>query len=314
MLDDYQLQQPVVHKILKNSLKNKRNLHAYLFETKDYEKGLEMALAFSKYLLCPKNYSNNTNCGNCSQCHTIDNNNFTEIKIINPDGMWIKKEQLIALQQEFNKKAISGNKKIYIINSAEKLNIQAANSILKFLEEPEDNIIAILITNNQFQLLDTIISRCQILSFIDYKKNENDNFLKHIWKSLAINDEDKEIFDKDKIEDVIKFIDFYEQNRMDTLLHLNRLWHKNINNRRAIEIAFEIIILYYKDVLNHLCNREIEIFHDYSKQVEIISSKNNIQNICDKIKIILELKDKTRVNMNSNLLMDKLVILLEGGL
>lgn len=314
MLDDYQLLQPVVHKILKNSLKNQRNLHAYLFETKDYEKGLEMALAFSKYLLCPNNYSNNANCGNCSQCHTIDNNNFTEIKIINPDGMWIKKEQLIALQQEFNKKAISGNKKIYIINGAEKLNLQAANSMLKFLEEPEDNIIAILITNNQFQLLDTIVSRCQILSFIDYQKRENDDYIEQLLKSLVVNDEDKELLDKEKIENIIKFIDFYEANKMDTLLHLNRLWHKNINNRRATEIAFEVIIFYYKDILNYLCNRKIEIFNDYTKQIEIIASQNTIQSICDKIKIILELKDKIRYNINSNLLMDKFIIMLEGGL
>ena len=314
MLEDYKILQPIVYKILKNSIKKKRNLHAYLFETRDKENGLKMALAFSKYLLCPSNYSNNSNCGECNQCQVIDYNNFTEIKIINPDGMWIKKEQLIDLQKEFNKKAINSNKKIYIINNAEKLNSQAANSILKFLEEPEDNIIAILITSNQYQLLDTIVSRCQTLSFIDNKYIDSDNLLDRIMKSLIMTDEEKEIFDIEKIESIINFVGFYEKNRLDTLLHLNRLWHKNISNRRAIEIAFEIMTLFYKDILNHKCNRKIEVFYEYSKQIESISYKNTSQSLCDKIKVILEIKEKIKFNMNSNLLMDKFIIMLEGGL
>jgi DNA polymerase-3 subunit delta' len=297
MLDDYQLLQPVVYKVLKNSIKNKRDVHAYLFEIRDYEKGMEIAFAFTKYILCPNNYSNNSKCGGCSQCCTIDNNNFTEIKVINPDGMWIKKEQLMELQQEFNKKAISSSKKIYIINGAEKLNAQAANSMLKFLEEPEDNIIAILITNNQYQLLDTIVSRCQILSFADYKTSKSDSFIELIWKNLVMNEEDKAIFNIDRIESIINFVNFYESNKMDTILHLNRLWHKNINSRRTMEIAFEIMVLYYKDILNYICNRKIENFKDYSKKIEYIS-----------------LKEKIKFNMNNNLLMDKLIIMLEGGL
>ena len=314
MLDNYLKQQPIIHRILKNSLKNNRNVHAYLFETSDQENGLKMALAFSKYLLCPKNYSNDSYCGDCSQCKAIDNNNFTEIKIINPDGMWIKKEQLTALQQEFSKKAIASSKKVYIINSAEKLNPQAANSILKFLEEPEDNIIAILITNNQYQLLDTIVSRCQILSFIENKSIDSDNLLERLWKNVIMTDEEKENFNIERIDNVINFVYFYEDNGIDTLLHLNRLWHKNINKRRLIEIAFEVMILFYKDILNYKCNRNVEIFHEYQKQIESIAGKNTTQIICDKIKKILEIKEKISYNMNSNLLMDKLVIMLEGGL
>ena len=70
---------------------------------------------------------------------------YPEIKIIEPDGMWIKKEQLMELQEEFNKTAIEGSKRIYTILECEKLNKQAANSILKFLEEPNDDIIALLV-------------------------------------------------------------------------------------------------------------------------------------------------------------------------
>ncbi len=48
-----------------------------------------------------------------------------------------KKDQLLTLQEDFRMKSIEGSKRIYIISEADKLNVQAANSILKFLEEPE---------------------------------------------------------------------------------------------------------------------------------------------------------------------------------
>ena len=170
MLDDYIVEQEKVVKILKNSIQKNKVSHAYLFETNGYKNQKELALAFAKMLLCPYNYSNNKICVNCTQCKNIDKNIFPEIKIIDTDGLWIKKEQLDVLQKEFSEKSILKNKKIYIINHADRLNKSSANSILKFLEEPEENIIAILTTDNMYQMLDTIISRCQIISFS--RKNE----------------------------------------------------------------------------------------------------------------------------------------------
>ena len=73
---------------------------------------------------------------------------YTELKIVKPNGQFIKKEQLLELQNSVLNKPVEANKIIYIIKNAERLNSSSANSILKFLEEPEDNIIAILLTDN----------------------------------------------------------------------------------------------------------------------------------------------------------------------
>ena len=59
------------------------------------------------------------------------------------------------------------NKLIYIIDPAEKLNPASANTILKFLEEPPEGIVAILITENKYNVLETIVSRCQCLSLVN---------------------------------------------------------------------------------------------------------------------------------------------------
>jgi hypothetical protein len=74
--------------------------------------------------------------------------------------------------------------------------------------------------------------------------------------------------------------------------------------------AFDIIILFYKDLMNLKLNKKIEIFVDYQDDLEKILKLNTINSICDKIKLVLKLKDNINVNVNNNLLMDKLVIML----
>ena len=106
MLDVYQEDQKIVYHTLKNAIDKDRTSHAYLFESNGYKDALPLAISFAKGLLCPMHYTNNEKCTECKQCHNIDTHNFLELKIIKPDGMWIKKEQLDELQKEFNLKSI----------------------------------------------------------------------------------------------------------------------------------------------------------------------------------------------------------------
>ena len=314
MLDDYKNKQPIIYQILKNAIKKEKYSHAYLFETGGFYDSFNLVLAFVKAISCPKKYTNEKKCEKCKQCKMIDSGNYPEIKIINPDGLWIKKDQLKELQEEFNKKAIIGNKKIYVINQAEKLNISAANSILKFLEEPEEGIIAILITDNAYQVLETIRSRCQFLKLKEEPKKfakettiERINYI--INNQTEIDEENKE-----KIEKVIKFVNYYEKNKKDTILYTQKLWHDHIKTKEEMQEAFDIMIMYYKDILNYIMHRNLEIFIDNIEEVKAISKKNNLQTISTKLKIMSEFKEKIKYNANINLLMDKLIIELEGGI
>ena len=204
MLDEYKDSQPIVYKILKNAVSKDKYSHAYLIETNGFSDSLNLALAFIKTIMCPNKYFNNEKCQNCHQCKVIDSGNFPEIEIIKPDGMWIKKNQVQELQEEFSKKAIIGNKKIYIIANAEKLKTEAANSILKFLEEPAPGIIAILLTENLYQVIETIRSRCQILNLKNL--NSFSNSTTTIEKLNQIYYSNLEIHDtKEQIEKNSKF-------------------------------------------------------------------------------------------------------------
>lgn len=322
MLGDFESTQPIAYRILVNSVNKEKISHAYLIESNDYPKKLDFAIALSKFLLCPQKKILNQHCPNCNICHRIDTNNFTELKIIEPDGLWIKKEQLEELQNEFSKKSIESDKKIYIINNAEKMNQAAANSILKFLEEPEPNIIAILITDNIYQLLNTIRSRCQIITLkntedkMDYEKDENKKLIYDIsiTRSNSLEEIEKNILNTDYLElinDAVNFVDNYEKIGQAILLDINKLWHQKFNDKEKILLGLDVIMLYYKDILNYKLNRNIVIFNKYIDDIIKIAEKNTNISLCMKIKIVIECYSKIKYNANTNLLMDKLILSLE---
>lgn len=308
MLDDYKEDQPIIYKVLTNQIKNDTLSHAYIFETSGYYKSFEFIMAIIKSILCPKKKLNKQNCGKCSQCEVIESGNFPEIKMIKPEGMWIKKEQLKELQREFNEKAIIGNKKIYIINGAEKLNKASANSILKFLEEPDNNIIAVLLTENIYEVLETIRSRCQVLKLKESKINDEENEIKKVTRVLNLNEEIAE----ESIEKAIEFIEYYERNGKSTILYINKLWNEHFKTKEEYIKAFEIITLFYKDILNIKMNKKPEMFNE-STSIDEISSKNTIKEICRKLNVVIKIKETIKYNVNLNLTMDKLIIELDGG-
>ncbi len=316
MLDDFSLEQNIAYKTLINSIKNDKLSHAYLIETNGYSKALDFAIAFSKYLLCPNNYSNNKKCDKCMQCTSIDKNEFIELKIIDPDGQWIKKSQLEELQEEFSKKSIVGNKKVYIINKAEKLNASSANSLLKFLEEPEEGIIAILITENLYQVLSTIVSRCQVISLKNKLNLTNLSTNEKIAHYISNNVDDIDQYIKneenfEKLKKVLEFIKYYEENHTNTIIYINKLWHDYFKEKDDIYNAFTVILLFYKDILNIKLNKNIEIFNDYIEILQNIEEKNTIDTITAKINVIMNLRETIKFNVNPNMLMDKFIIELE---
>ncbi len=315
MLDDYKTSQPIVSKILKNAITDDKCSHAYLIETGGFYDSFNFVMAFVKSLLCPLHKMSKENCGDCHQCAVITSGNFPEIEIIAPDGLWIKKEQLQNLQKKFNTKALIGNKRIYIIKNAERLNKAAANSILKFLEEPDNNLVAILLSDNIYSVLSTIRSRCQILKLrttnLTHEKLSTIQKLKMI---LPIDVNEISNLDEEslniKINKVIEFINYYEKNHLNAMIYIGKLWNEHITKKEEFEMAYEIMINYYKDILNYMLKKNLEIFK-IDDNMEEISKNNSIEDICYKINKLLELKELIKYNINSSLLMDKLIMSLE---
>lgn len=176
--------------------------HSYLIELGDFSLEFPLVLLFIKMILCPESVNKvvDLNCNHCNSCRLIDENSFPDLQIIEAEGNQIKKSQLLSLKDEYQNKSLIGQRRVYIIKNAEKLNQSSANTILKFLEEPEEGIIAILLTSNRYQVLDTILSRCQVLSLLDDSSfvNIDDNVM--VFMNYLVHPEElfihyKEIYD-----------------------------------------------------------------------------------------------------------------------
>ena len=144
-------------------IENNKVSHAYLIEINDYDIDKKYIFDFIKMILCNISYEKLEKDNN-NIINLIDNNDYPDIKIIEPEGSTIKKSQMIDLQKDYSNKSLLDGKRIYVVKEADKLNPASANTILKFLEEPEEDIIAILLTTNRYKIIETILSRCQILT------------------------------------------------------------------------------------------------------------------------------------------------------
>ena len=310
MLDSYIDTQPIAYKVINNQLSNDLVNHAYIIETNGNGFGLDFAKSFAKSLLCPFKYTSNNACNNCFQCDQIDDDNFIELKIIEPSGMWITKPQIEDLQNTFMKKAVVGSRKVYIINHFEKMKPNVMDSMLKFIEEPMEGIIAILVCDNINNIIDTIVSRCQIISL---KKDNNRSFNNLVDKiKYMINYQlDDSIITNDFINNAIKFIIYYENNHMKTLLYTKELWFDSFKDSSTNYMALNIVLLFYMDTLEYVLKKKISLFNDYNDDIIKVANLNSIYCLTEKINIVRVAINKIKYNANLNLLIDKLIIDLE---
>lgn len=313
MFEKYIDEQPVVTKTLCNALTNNKLSHAYIFETNGYQKAYELILEFVKHIACPNSTLENHKEEECNICSAINTDNYIELKIINPETLQIKKEEMISLQQEFKNKAIEGNKKIYLIKNAEKLNSSSSNTILKFLEEPEDNIIAILITPSRYALLNTIMSRCQMISFQSGKDSMDvvELIYRNYFSSEVYTDELKAKIEEN-INVLVKFVESSDSNPKNALIFETDLFLKYFKTREEVLIAFEIIKMIYYDMMKYILNGKIKYFEKNKGFYNRLASKNDINSIALKLNLITKTIEKIKCNVNSNLLLDKYLMEMGG--
>ncbi|WP_138756069.1 DNA polymerase III subunit delta' [Paenibacillus sinopodophylli] len=151
-------------RILSHALQSGKISHAYLFNGPSGTGRMAMAREFAKALFCTAEGADS--CGECLACRKFEHGNQTDLTTIAPDGQSIKIDQIRELQRDFSYRNSGTQRKIYMIEQADKMTIQAANSLLKFLEEPLSPVVAILITDNGQAVLPTIRSRTQWVPFL----------------------------------------------------------------------------------------------------------------------------------------------------
>lgn len=144
----------------------------------------QFALALALALNCRRPVDGDA-CGLCDQCIKIAAREHIDVETIVADGQFIKIAQMREMAEKANYRPYDGRRRVYILDDAERLNIAAANSILKVLEEPPETTQMVLVTAKPYALLQTIRSRCQMLSFAPLTAKELEAFLNENYKRPA---------------------------------------------------------------------------------------------------------------------------------
>lgn len=154
--------QPSVFQRFVTILEQRRLAHAYLFSG-DFA-SFDMAIFLSQSLFCQEK-EGVLPCQKCRSCRLIEANEFSDLTVIAPQGNVIKTDTIRELVKNFSQSGFESNKQVFIIRDAEKMHANAANSLLKVIEEPQSAIHIFLLTNQEEVVLPTIKSRTQIIGF-----------------------------------------------------------------------------------------------------------------------------------------------------
>lgn len=136
--------------------------HAYLFAGQ--LGSLELALWFSQSLFCQEKIAG-LPCQTCRTCRLIEQDAFSDVRILEPQGNVIKTEVVRDLVQSFSQSGFESSRQVFIICGAEKMHPNAANSLLKVMEEPQSETYLFLLTKTEEGVLPTLRSRSQLVTF-----------------------------------------------------------------------------------------------------------------------------------------------------
>ena len=141
--------------------------HAYLFTGNFASFDLAQKLAQSRFC---QNKMGVWPCGECRSCRLIAEEDFSDVTVVRPQNQIIKTERIRELLKNFSQSGVEGNEQVFIICEAEKMHLNAANSLLKMIEEPQSEVYIFLLTSDENLILPTIKSRTQVFHF---PKNED---------------------------------------------------------------------------------------------------------------------------------------------
>lgn len=310
MMEEYQRleqQQPLLYKQLTKSFKHGRIAHAYLFEGDSGTGKQEFALWLTKRIFC-QNLIDGNPCNQCSNCLRINEQEHPDVLSIAPDGQTIKVDQIRQLKTEYSKSGVETKQKVFIIEQAEKMSTGAANSLLKFLEEPEGKVVAILETESIGKILPTIQSRCQILHFqplgaekmIRLLRSEGIGEKTAILLSSLTNSLEKAVeISQDEwfneAREIIKqWFDYLVKDDLQAFIYVQKKMTKVFREKEQQKLGFDLLLAYYRRQL--------------MENVSEGRSKAEIEKTAQRVELILAAYRKWEANVSWQSVCEQLVI------
>ena len=298
--------------------------HAYILSGEEGMGKRTLAEAFALSLMCQDRHGGEP-CGQCHACKQVLSGNH-------PDVIYVTHEKPASIgvddvRRQINDtvsiKPYSGGYKLYIVDEAQKMTVQAQNALLKTIEEPPAYVVILLLTSNEEIFLPTILSRCVKLSL---KPLTDEQIRAYLKERLKVEGPQAEVYTAFARGNLGKAIDlsqsedfqrFYEElaellknlkkEDISQLLERIKRWK---DEGRDLYQCLDFMQMWYRDVLMYKTTKDINllIFKDqFSAMKEICTGSGY-----DGLERILTAIDKARIrldaNVNSELVMELLFL------
>lgn len=308
---------------IQKAIEEEKVSHAYLLSGEKGSGKKLLAQLFATTLLCEKGGVDP--CNHCHSCIQAESGNHPDIIMVTPEKPGVLGIEDIRRQvnDTVHIKPYQGRKKIYLIEHVQTMTTQAANALLKTMEEPPSYVVLLLMTENHEVLLPTITSRCVMLK------------LRHLRDTL-IRKYLMEVLDvpKDKANMCAAFAqgnlgravfltnteEFYEL-REEAIWFLKNFAQMDFsemmdavkrvkNYKLEIEDYFDIMMVWYRDVLLYKATKEIDrlIFSDQLKWIKEHAERSSYEGIEQVIKSLEQAKTRLKANVNFELVMELLFL------
>ena len=270
----------------------KRLAHAFLVETNNIEACIADLTRFVK-MICCENQGDNHDEEECNICGLIDNSALSNFMIIEPDGLNIRKSQIMELKERFQAKPIIVDYNIYVLKNSEKLNPASANTMLKFLEEPDGDVIGFFVTTNRKSMINTIVSRCQYLKFIYDEADVAGKF-------------GLQQAEYEQYVDVLKqYLEILEDKNNYGSLYNKKLVLSTFGERRDLEKFFLLMLNVYESVYKIQFGDSFAIMDVSSFEFLL---KLTLAQLSKRMSLVKKILLDLRYNVNTELLLDKFAI------
>lgn len=281
-------------KNLQAIIKSDKIGHSYMFIGIEGIGKKLIAKEFAKNILC----INKTNgCDTCQSCIEFEGDNHPDYAEILPDGKNIKIDQIREFQKKVYEKPVISERKVYIIDDADKMTKEAQNCLLKTLEEPPQYIVIILIATDEDKLLNTIKSRCAKMTFSKLKVEELKKYLG----------------DVNVQEDLLKRANgsikklIHIQENMDTYMEITSIIN-NITDKSLVDVLKDTdIFTKNKDIITEILEYISLIFYE-----KVYNFDGKQSNYIKCIQIIEEVKRRIASNSNFDMSIDYFLLKIWG--
>ena len=322
-------------RFLHRALMTGRIAHAYLFTGPAGVGKRAAALAFAQALNCEMKQQSadscqltaaQDGCGDCRICRNIANGRHPDVQVIEPDGATVKIEQIRTLEADAALASYEAQWKVFILDRAERMTEQAANALLKTLEEPARGTVFILLTSTVSALLPTIVSRCQTVTFSPLPNGQIEALLREkgiepsqarLIASLSQGSIERalspEVASLSKTRDLL--LEELGRGLHDGPATLVELAEKLVKDREKLQQQLEILSAWFRDLMVAKTSgrRDWLVNDDRGEEIAHQVEGTPLDVILDGLRAIHAVMDNLSRNANPRLSMEDLLLRLREG-